>query len=476
MTDRRHEVPAKPRRHAMTAAAADDGRRPQVVVVGAGAAGTLVALHLTRTAGRRCTGIDVVLLDPADRWGRGVAFGTVEDQHLLNVPASGMSALPEDPGHFVAWRRREDPRDRAAPSAFASRREYGRYLDETLRAALTASSDHVSVRHVRTGAEAVRRIGDRVVVVATDGREILADAVVVATGLPGAGHDWAPESLRTSAFFVPDPWAPGALDTVRRDRAGSPDVLLVGTGLTMVDVAVSLSDAGNRPDRVLHAVSRHGRLPRAHSEEIRLAAIPDVSEWDGSLAGLRTRVREHIGTVTRAAGDWRPAVDGLRFQVSALWARLSEEERLQFLREDAGAWNVLRHRMPPTSALLVRELRSAGALTVRGGSVRGARPLAGGGLEVALDDGSSLQVGWVVNCTGPQADIRRLGNPLLDDLLRPRAGGALAVVSTAGVGVRTAGGRPGGSPGGAGGPPWAPRAPPRGGGLGARGRAPDPPP
>src|SRR4051795_7242088 len=161
---RRHQVPAEPRRHAITTTAANDGRRPQVVVVGAGAAGTLVALHLTRTAGRRCTGIDVVLLDPADQWGGGVASGAGEDQHLLNVPASGMSALPEDPGHFVAWRRREDPLDRAEPSVFAARREYGRYLDETLRAALTASSDHVSLRHLRAGAQAVRRSGDRVAV------------------------------------------------------------------------------------------------------------------------------------------------------------------------------------------------------------------------------------------------------------------------------------------------------------------------
>jgi hypothetical protein len=83
--------------------------RPRIVIVGGGAAGTLVALHLIRTAGRRSTGCDIVLLDPVDLLGRGVAFGTTDERHLLNVPASGMSALPEDPGHFVAWRGRQDP-------------------------------------------------------------------------------------------------------------------------------------------------------------------------------------------------------------------------------------------------------------------------------------------------------------------------------------------------------------------------------
>lgn len=428
--------------------------RPSVVVVGAGAAGALVALHLTRTAALRSTAVDVTLLDPADRWGRGVSFGTADDQHLLNVPAAGMSALPEDPGHFVAWRRREHPQARPEPAAFAPRREYGRYLDETLQGAVAAAVDHVIVRHVRAGAEAVRRTGARVTVATADGLELPADAVVVATGLPAAGHDWAPESLRGSPFFVPDPWAPGALDLVRRDRLGPPGVLMVGTGLTMVDVALSLGDDRNRPDRALHGVSRHARLPASHAEEIRLAAIPDISDWGSSLPELRGHVRQHLSAVTRAGGDWRPAVDGLRFRITTLWERLTEEDRREFLADDAGAWNVLRHRMPPESAHRLRQLRSAGRLDLRAGTVRAAEPLPAGGLLVELADGSRLPVGWVVNCTGPRADIRALGDPFLDDLLRPRPGGALAVVATAGMGVCTRDGRLVGAHGATDAPLW----------------------
>lgn len=159
--------------------------RARVVIVGAGAAGTLVALHLARAAALRSTGLDVVLLDPADRWGRGVSFGTVDDQHLLNVPASGMSALPEDPGHFVSWHRRQHPLEAAAdPGAFAPRREFGRYLDETLQAALLAAADHVSVRHVRARACGIRRLGDRVAITTSEGDEVHAEAAVIATGLP----------------------------------------------------------------------------------------------------------------------------------------------------------------------------------------------------------------------------------------------------------------------------------------------------
>ncbi|MBW9215570.1 FAD/NAD(P)-binding protein [Mumia sp. zg.B53] len=425
--------------------------RPTVAIIGAGAAGTLVALHLVRTAGRRSTGVDVILLDPADRWGRGPSFGTLDDQHLLNVPAAGMSALPEDPAHFVAWRTHEDPENGSDPATFARRREYARYLDETLTETLQGPpGEFAAVRHVRSRAVGLRRTGSGVVVATSDGRDVAADAAVVATGLPAAGHAWAPEALRGSAFFVPDPWAPGALDPVRRDRSGPGDVLLVGTGLTMVDVTLSLTDASNRPDRVVRAISRNARLPRAHVTGLKLAAIPDVSDWGSSLAEIRDHVTQHLQAVERDGGDWRPGVDGLRFRISTLWGRLNDEDRAEFLASDAGAWNVLRHRMPPSSATLVESMREAGRLVLSPGSVVGAEPLPRGGLRVTVADRSSDErdavetthdVGWVVNCTGPQGDVRLLGDPFLDDLLRPRGGASSAVVSTAGMGFRTDGGR-----------------------------------
>jgi uncharacterized NAD(P)/FAD-binding protein YdhS len=442
------------------AAVEDRAARPRIVVVGAGAAGTLVAIHLVRATARRSMGCEVVLVDPADLLGRGVAFGTPDEEHLLNVPASGMSALPEDPGHFVAWRARQDPDRPSDPWFFAPRRQFARYLQETLAVSATGAADQVTLRHVRAQALAVRRTGTGAVVVTDQDRELFADAVVIATGLPVAGHAWAPDELVSSAFFVPDPWAPGAIDVIRRDRTGPGKVLLVGTGLTMVDLALSLtrrspgrSSTGRsvgersmpgptgRPDRVLHAVSRSGRMPRIHAGAAKLAAIPDISEWGSALPQLREQVGRHLHDVTRTTGDWRPAMDGLRFQVTTLWNRMSESDRATFLAEDAGRWNVLRHRMPQSSAATLQQLRSSGLLRLQRGTVTSVAPLPRGGLRVGLSDGSQDDVGWVVNCTGPQTDIRRLGHPLLDDLLRPGPGAAPAVVATGGMGVRTADGR-----------------------------------
>ena len=143
-----------------------NGARPVVVIAGAGAAGTLTALHLVRSSCRRSTPLEVLLLDPADRWGRGVAFGTPDEEHLLNVPAAGMSALPEDPGHFVAWAGDQGlfgaetegtaraPRN---PNAFLPRRRFGLYLDDILCKELAAADGFVTLRHLRDEATGVVR-------------------------------------------------------------------------------------------------------------------------------------------------------------------------------------------------------------------------------------------------------------------------------------------------------------------------------
>ncbi len=429
--------------------------RPRVVIVGGGAAGTLTAIHLLRLARRRETALDITIVEPADRCSRGVAFGTRDDEHLLNVPAFGMSALAEEPGHFVAWRQRSYPDDAGGPATFAPRRQFGLYLEDLLTEAIADAAGQIAVHHRRERAVAVRRTATGVSVTTDRGHQVDADALVVATGLPEAGTGWAPDELRASPFVVPDPWAPGALDVIRRDRNGHPDVLVVGTGLTSVDVALSLSDPTNRPDRRLVAVSRSGSWPRVHLAEPKLAAIPDVSDWPNDLVGIRGEVKQHVAGVRATTGDWRPAMDGLRFRVSTLWARLSEADRRTFLAEDAATWNRHRHRMAPSSAVLLRELEAAGRLTVRSGEVARVVDLAGGGVLVTLTDGTDHEVGWVINGTGPQTDVRSLGNAFLDDLLRPRAASALGVVATAGLGVRTREGRLIDSAGSTSAPIWA---------------------
>ncbi|MFF8381776.1 FAD/NAD(P)-binding protein [Streptomyces sp. NPDC015661] len=400
-----------------------------MAVVGAGAAGALVAVQLCEAAARRRTPLDLVLVDPAPEAGRGVAYATEVPEHRLNVPVGGMSCYPDDPGHFRRWLcRHGEPTVTAAD--FASRYRYGSYLADTLGRAIITAHGTVSVRRLRTRAiGCADAAGGRMELRLADGGTVTADSVVLATG-PAAGRAaWAPAELVASERFIARPWAPRALDAVGE----SDDVLLVGSGLTAVDLALVL----DRPGRTVHAVSRSGLLPQPHA----LAPLPPVAPPPG-LVGLpfprlRRELTRHFAATRRVHGDWRPALDGLRPEIVRLWEGLTDEDRAEFLGRDATLWNVHRHRMAPSTAETVARAHAARRLRVHAGRVAAVAPGEDGGLVVSLADGRVLRVAWVVDCTGPGLRADAGGDPLWSGLLAD----GMAVPGPLGIGVSTDRGR-----------------------------------
>lgn len=375
-----------------------------VAVVGAGASGCLSAAHLARAAAGRSARTEIVLIDPAPA-GRGVAYSTDDLRHRLNVPASGMSAWPYEPDHFLRWVRTHVSADFPA-DGFVPRRHYRDYLTAVLDDALTAAPQ-VRVTRVRARATDVRRHGRRLRLTLDDGTSRPIDAAVLATGHDPPSTSWAPAALRRSARFVADPWAPGG-NALPTPAAGG-CVLLVGAGLTMADLAMRWGQAGAR----VHVTSRHGLLPLPHaatqSEPAPFGELPDGAF---TLARARRLVFEHI----RATGDWRSAVDGLRPVTSQLWARLDEPGRAAFLATAARRWERVRHRIDPQVHEWLERQQGDGALQVHRARVTSAADTAGG-IRIGLSDGSRLTVDAVVNCTGSCAAVSGSADPLVMNLL-----------------------------------------------------------
>jgi uncharacterized NAD(P)/FAD-binding protein YdhS len=391
--------------------------------VGAGAAGTLTATRLLDEAARRGRPIEVVLIDPRATTGRGIAYSTTDDRHLLNVPARRMSAYPEDSDHFLRWL----DADSAVPvedCAFVARGRFGRYLGDVLDAAVRRSP-WATLRRVRAVVVDLAADADGCRLTLAGGDVVAVDAVVLALGHLGPELSWAPEALRSSPRFVADPWTPGGLDGV----SPADDVMLVGTGLTMVDTVLSL----DRPGRTIHAVSRHGELPRRHiAGTVPHMEAPELPSETPTLAELRTVVRRHVAKAQARYGDWRPAVDSVRTMVQQLWRGLSDADRAEFVTTDARAWETARHRMPPASADLIDAARECGRLVIRAASVTDVVELADG-LEVTLSDGSVHRVGALINCTGPCQRPEFSTDPLVQAVVRR----GLAIPGPLGLGVGT---------------------------------------
>ena len=370
--------------------APDRGLSPprRVIIVGGGAAGTLVGIHLaTRSAGTR----QIVIVEPAERLGEGIAYSTTSPSHLLNVRADGMSAFPDHPSDFTEWARRTGLPLRG--TEFLPRMLYARYLRESLE----ASAGAAFVRHDRA-----RAVGllDGARVMLSDGTETAADDLVLATGNHMAALPWLPDA----PGVIRDPWAPGALDGIGRMAS----VAIVGSGLSAVDVVLSLRDRDHQGGVAL--VSSHGLLPEPHLPEV-LATRPSPVD-PASVTDARGLVRV-LRADAAVADDWRQTIDGVRPVTVATWQALSLPERRRAVRHAFRRWEVRRHRMAPEVAAIVERQRAAGRLTTLRGRVLAVESVSAG-LGIRIDDGESarvVRVDVVVACVGPSAD------PLHDPLL-----------------------------------------------------------
>ena len=383
--------------------------RPTVVIVGGGASGTLTAAQLCTQAAAQGRPLDVIVVDPAEL-GRGVAYATHDPRHRLNVPAAGMSALPDDPSHFVRWMRRHVDAT-FSEFGFAPRMYYGEYLEQVLGDAASESrAVHLEIR--RTTASDLRRQGRRWRMTLADGSVLACDAVVLALGAGRPSVQWAPAELQQSPRFVADPWGPRHPLATPGSRPGS--VLLVGASLTMADMAMMWGRSGTR----MHVLSRQGLAPLGHVSPPPPRITPDLDEADypTTFAELQDLVLGHVRTVTDAGGDWRSAVDGLRPLTSRLWAQLPEEERAEFLAVAARRWNQARHRVEPSIAAWLDDRVEDGSLEWHTGTVVSAED-GDDALHLHLSNGETIAATAVLNCTGPCNDVTLNEDPFLMNLL-----------------------------------------------------------
>ncbi|WP_433281530.1 FAD/NAD(P)-binding protein [Pseudonocardia xinjiangensis] len=377
------------------------GRQATVAIVGGGASGTLTALHLLRASSD--PGLRIVLFeaDPSHRH-LGVAYGTTDSRHLLNLRAQMMSAFPDEPDHFANWARRAGRKWK--PTDFLPRMVYGDYLRDLVA---QFGDDRLTIVGARVEDVVAREGGFEIT---TTVGTALAESVVLAYGVA------APRRLASAAGPVPgaawhlqSPWDLAGLARVPDDAT----VVIAGSGLTAVDAAITLLD--DAPRRRVVMASRRGELPRAHVEQ----AMPEWSTRipSGPLAAdeVAALVYEQIAEAKRQGVDWRAVVDGLRPQSQSIWRRFDEGQRRRFLSAYVHAWHLHRNRMAPQVAARITEYRDAGRLTLHGGGLQSVEDL-GTRCRVHLTN-TTVDAEALVNCTGPLSDITMTTNPLLRALL-----------------------------------------------------------
>lgn len=352
-----------------------------VLIIGGGASGVLMAAQLLSLA----PATRVTIIEKSAMLGCGIAYATDNPDHLLNTRVHNMSAFPDDPDHFLRWLHRSGEAPQATGACFVGRQTYGRYLGSLIAGPTEDRPEGRHDRRLRCLRDDCTRLDsdpDGVRAHLKTGAVLSADVAILATGhavspTPGGG-------LRGGWDFTPP---------------ASPDVpvVIIGTGLSMVDHVVSLIGSGHRGQ--ITCLSRRGLLPRAHAPATAMTIDRDALPIGGSVSQVLHWLRRQARQAEAKGGTWRDAVDGVRPHVTAIWQSWDREERRRFLRHAASWWEVHRHRMPPRSAEVIARAQARGQLA-----------LLKARFEEATPDGPLCKV----RITTSAGDLRRMTGHVID--------------------------------------------------------------
>ena len=397
-----------------------------IAIIGAGFSGSLTAIHLLSDPGEGEPPLRVALIEKElSAFGRGVAYGTPCPRHLLNVPAGKMGAFPDRLDHFLDWLQ-SHPAELAAvglnevnAGAFVPRVLYGRYVAALLQEAETHARGHF--RRIAGEAVDISPLagGGAWRVELADGRRLRAERVVLALGtFPPGDPRLRDTRFHRSPRYLYSPWSGGT-----HERLAAPgDALILGSGLTGLDLLLTLKD--RKSAGTLHVLSRRGLFPRPHRAGLApWPAFLRPGELPKTARSMLRVLRAEIRRAAAAGSDWRPVIDSLRPFTQEFWQQLSRPERSRFLRHLRAFWEPHRHRAAPEVLAVKEELERDGRLVCHRGRIeRIAETEGGSALEVTLQPHGSggqrtvLRVGYVVNCTGPECNYHRLGDPLIASL------------------------------------------------------------
>jgi uncharacterized NAD(P)/FAD-binding protein YdhS len=362
-------------------------KRRRIAIVGAGFSGAALAAHLLR---RGKDAPEVVLIDRSGRFGPGLAYGAREPAHLLNVRASNMSISDSEPDDFVLWLARKKTGE---PQTFAQRRQYGAYIQDALRRAANTHWFGARLMRVRGEVESLHMPAEGAELRLRSGRVIKADAAVLALGNPPSP---ALPVFEQAGVRTIDAWDVNAL---KRIPAGA-DVLLVGSGLTMVDVALLL-DTPKRTGAI-YALSRRGLLSRSHAGGAAKERPPLPLPLP--LSEALHEFRREVKAMAEQGAPWQHAFERIRKDTPALWRRLPLSAQQRFLRHLRPWWDVHRHRAAPEVAARIAALQESGKLRLLAGEIAGVTR-SGRMISISHRQRGSMvrhkfDVSHVVNCTG----------------------------------------------------------------------------
>lgn len=381
----------------------------RITIIGGGASGTLLAINLLKYDGERR--MEINLVEKRSGIGRGVAFSTEHDVHLLNVPAAKMGAFPDDIEHFHKWLNENG--HACEPSSFVPRKLFGQYLRENLEAGIKNKSQNVSLNIFDDEAVDIAFDDSKAQVILKSGDILYSEKVALAFGNFLPPHpSIEDQSFIESPKYFQDPWNHEVFERIRPGDS----VFIIGTGLSMVDIVMQFNKKGHSGP--INAISTRGLLPAVHKLGFTYPSFYDEIKPFSRITDLLKSVRRHAEKASANGSDWRAVIDSLRPVTQEIWLNLPLAEKRYFMQHLSRYWNVARHRMPGEAAAVLDEMKNTGRLNILKGRLRQIKADQQFEIKYRTDGVENrISADAVINCIGSETKFDFIESQLIKNLL-----------------------------------------------------------
>lgn len=393
--------------------------KPVIVIIGGGFCGTALAIQFSRHAG---SPLSVVIVNSGQPLNRGVAYGSFNADHLLNVAAGRMSLFPDKSDHFCKWVLSQSEykqyHSEKLPGMFLPRVIYGKYLCDEFENMKKDLPSFIDMNIIEDEAIDITMSGDNPVVFLKNGSSIQCQKVILATGnfIPGNPGIQNPGFFEQDAKYFRNPWLEEAVKGIENDK----ELLIIGTGLTMVDNVLSLEKGGYQGK--ITAVSTKGFFPLAHKITTPYSEILAELKISDPLVNQYHVFKKHIRKVLKSGTTGEIVVDAVRPLTQQIWLSITFKEKNSFMQHIRHLWGVARHRLPAEIHQKVTAMVESGKLEIWSGRLYNMELLKENKIKVEIKKRKSGEIiekifDRIINCTGPQSDVSKIENKLFRNLL-----------------------------------------------------------
>jgi uncharacterized NAD(P)/FAD-binding protein YdhS len=420
-----------------------------ITIVGGGFSGICTAIHLIERANFP---IAITLIEKQPKLCRGIAYGTTSPHHPLNVRAGRMGALAKHPEHFYSWLethsdqwRNFDPVFKflkITPDSYLPRKLYAVYLQDLFhQARITAEKKKIMLKIIHDEAQDANVTKEGLIEICLGkGDTVCADHLVLAMGVPCHKFSFETSTLLNHPHYIGNFWDEKLESVLRhqcvKNLGKGKIVAIIGTGLTAIDALFTMYAMSYQGKILL--ISKKGTFPQVHTEEL----LPPyfhfkIEEYPNTISGLIKLFKCQLEQVNAAGLDWRQLIDGFRNHTQEIWRSLSLWAKKQFMRHLFSLWNKHRHRMSPRSFEVVETFKRNKALTLVSGTVQDVIILPNKRFEIEFHSAKTGskerdEVDVVMNCSGPDYQIFRHTDPLIQAMLKKR----IIIPDDIGLGVK----------------------------------------